>query len=60
MRPTKGEISVTFGLGAGDRLVEAEEQRQVAVNAFLLQLSAALMPSQVEAILMRMRSFEMP
>ncbi len=41
MRPTNGEISVTLRLRARHRLSEAEEQRQVAVDALLLEDSAA-------------------
>ena len=37
MRPTNGLISVDAGLGARDRLVHAEQQRQVAVDALLLE-----------------------
>jgi hypothetical protein len=40
--------------------VKAEEQREVAVDAFLLKDFGGAMPSQVEAILMRMRSRPMP
>ena len=38
MRPTNGEIKRHAGFGARHRLREAEEQRQVAVNAFALEL----------------------
>jgi hypothetical protein len=37
MRPTKGEIKRDLGFGAGDGLVQAEEQCEVAVDAFLLE-----------------------
>ena len=37
MRPTKGEIRLHAGLGAGHGLGEAEQQGEVAVDAFLLE-----------------------
>ena len=37
MRPTNGDTSVTFAVRAGDGLVQAEEQRQITVNPFLLE-----------------------
>ena len=49
-----------LGVGAGDRLGEREDQRQVAVDALGCNTAAACAPSQVAAILMRMRSRPMP
>ena len=37
MRPTKGEIERNPGFGAGNRLVETEQQGQVAMNAFFFK-----------------------
>jgi len=54
----EGEMRVTLASALAMALVQAEEQGHVAVDASFSRYSAAWMPSQVEASLIRTRSRE--
>ena len=60
MRPTKGEIRVTFA--SAQATAWAREKRRVRLQVMPedWRISAAFMPSQVEAIFTRMRDLSTP
>ncbi len=60
MRPTKGEIRVTLASAQAMAWWRPKSRVRLQWMPSCSRFSAALMPSQVEAILMRMRSRPMP
>ncbi len=60
MRPTNGEISFTFASAHATACASEKSSVRLQLMPSRWRISAARMPSHVEAILMRMRSRAMP